>query len=166
VLGSGYQTSLRPDLSAGVWVYGKRYYLGISGSQLLRSRLDFGGAALYTQSRLQHHYLMTAGYRWEIMPDISFVPSLLIKWMQPAPLSVDATARFIYRDRLWLGGNYRKDDAVMALVGFSLNYLLDISYSYDLSTSPLREYSRGSHELLVGIRLNNRGRVICPQQMW
>jgi len=166
VLGSGYQTNLRPDLSAGIWAYGSKFYLGTAGTQLLRTRLDFGGANLTDQNRLRHHYFLTGGYRFELSPDVSFVPSIMLKFMQPAPLSVDATARFIFRDRMWLGGSYRQGDAVTGFVGFSLNYLLDISYAYDFNTSPLREFSSGTHELLLGIRLRNRGRVLCPQNMW
>jgi hypothetical protein len=62
--------------------------------------------------------------------------------------------------------SYRHGDALAALAGVNINPLLDLSYSYDATSSELGRTSAGSHELVIGFKLRNRGKVICPIWMW
>ncbi|WP_026462567.1 PorP/SprF family type IX secretion system membrane protein [Adhaeribacter aquaticus] len=151
------------DLNVGTWIYSKDFFLGLSGAQLLKSRGDLNAAE--NGSRLQKHYFATIGYRFQVSQDLTLIPSTMIKMASPSPVSVDINLRALYADRLWVGGSYRNKDSFSVLAGVYLNQLLDLSYAYDINTSNLGVANSGSHEVVVGLKLFNKGRVICPIYM-
>jgi hypothetical protein len=48
------------------------------------------------------------------------------------------------------------------MFGINISSLINISYSYDYTTSALRTVSNGTHEIVLGLMLNNKERVISP----
>ncbi|WP_026899300.1 PorP/SprF family type IX secretion system membrane protein [Daejeonella oryzae] len=163
---SGANSKTQPDLGAGVWLYGPRYFAGVSAQQLLGRPLSFSDDASYDQGKLVPHMFFTAGYKFYLGDDIAAIPSTMIKYVSPAPASIDVNMKVAFRDKFWLGGSYRKDDSFAALAGFNLGSFLNLSYSYDFTTSNLRSVSNGTHEIVLGIFLNNRYKVSCPQRNW
>ncbi|MDR6193547.1 type IX secretion system membrane protein PorP/SprF [Siphonobacter sp. SORGH_AS_0500] len=166
VLQYGKQSVLMPDLSAGVLLYDPHFYVGLSASQLLFKNIHYrtsGQSAYEWLGTLYNHYFLTAGYRFDVTEDWAFLPSLLVKSVRPVPLSYDVNAKFSYQDRIWAGLSYRHKDAIVGLVGVNINYQINLGYSYDFTMSNLRNVSRGTHEIVIGIMLNNRQRIICPR---
>ncbi len=157
---------VRPDLSLGLWLYSARYFGGFSVQQLLGQPIAFADGDGPSAGRQVPHYFLTAGYKLFLGDDIAAVPSVMVKQVTPAPLSVDLNAKIAFRDRFWVGGSYRKRDSFAAMAGFNVSYLFNVSYAYDFTTSALRSVSEGSHEVVLGILLNNRYKVTCPQRNW
>ncbi|MXV15938.1 PorP/SprF family type IX secretion system membrane protein [Hufsiella ginkgonis] len=155
---------VKPDMGAGIYVYGARYFVGLSAQQLLSRRINFTNDDTYTQGKQVPHFFGTAGYKFFLNEDIAAIPSVMVKYVSPAPTSVDVNMKVAFRDKFWLGGSYRKNDSFSALAGFNISYLFNLSYSYDFTTSDLRTVSNGSHEFVLGILLNNRYKVTCPQK--
>ena len=94
-----------------------------------------------------------------------FEPSTNIKYASPAPLLFDLGVRFIYNEKLWLGSVYRHKDAVSAMVGFTLKQNIAFVYSYDFTTSNIKNYSTGTHELTIGLKFhksNPRSAATAP----
>jgi len=154
------------DASIGLWVYSPDFYVGVSSAQLLANKLNFsyGNELLGTGTpgnSLRRHYFATAGVRVPVSEDFSFVPSVLVKSVDPAPLSIDINAKLKYQDLLWVGASWRAFDSVVGMVGLSYEQFL-LGYSYDAGTSELSGYHRGSHEVLLGLRLKKRAQVVCP----
>jgi type IX secretion system PorP/SprF family membrane protein len=157
---------LKPDLGAGLWIYGPQYFVGLSAQQLLGRTLNFTDNNQYTQGKAVPHFFLTAGYKIFLADDIAAVPSVMIKRVSPAPNSYDANLKLAFRDKFWLGGSYRHNDSFSALAGFNVSYLFNLSYSYDFTTSDLGNVSNGTHEIVLGLLLNNRYKVTCPQRNW
>ncbi|MCA8829859.1 PorP/SprF family type IX secretion system membrane protein [Hymenobacter pini] len=158
-----------PDATVGLWVYSSDFYVGVSGAQLLGNKLNFSygpttladGAGNY----LRRHYFATAGVRVPLSRDWSLVPSVLVKAVQPAPLSLDLNAKLKYQDLLWGGVSWRAFDSFVVLGG--LNYeQFTFGYSYDAGLSKLAAYHGGSHEVLVGLRLKKKTQVVCNNRFW
>lgn len=165
-----------PDMGVGFWSYSDDFYFGISAFQLLQSRLNWDATNLKDEfSKLQNHYFVTGGIRLPASEEILVVPSFLLKALHPAPLSVDLNLKVKYRvkkqDRAWGGLSYRSGDSFVALAGVTVPLgdkagMVDIGYSFDLTTSRLRTFNSGTHEIVVGYRLPLHGRIICASQLW
>ena len=145
---------LKPDLGAGLWIYGPQYFVGLSAQQLLGQTLNFTNNSQYTQGKAVPHFFLTAGYKVFLADDIAAVPSVMIKKVSPAPNSYDANLKLAFRDKFWVGGSYRHNDSFSALAGFNVSYLFNLSYSYDFTTSELGNVSSGTHEIVLGLLLN------------
>jgi type IX secretion system PorP/SprF family membrane protein len=158
---------LKFNLSVGLWLYSQRFYVGLAGNQLLRNNQDFKSNTNYDgPGLLQKHYIFTSGVRLEVNPEISLVPSVQVNMAMPSPPSYDFNLKAIYSDRFWVGGSYRHGDALAGLAGVNISSVMDLGYSYDVTTSGLSGSNAGSHEIVLGFKLQNRGKVICPTWMW
>ncbi len=162
------QNALKADLGLGVWLYSPDFFAGFSGGQLLRNSSDVenGGAAGQPHMRQQPHYYGTAGIRLQPSRDLSLVPSVMIKMTESATPAIDFNLRALFSQRVWAGASYRHNDAMALMAGVNLSPLLDMSYSYDLTTSNLNQVSAGSHEVVIGFKLQNSQKVICPTWVW
>lgn len=168
-LGNGNLYTVKPDLSAGLWLYGKDYFVGLALQQIIPQSLVFSQNALVKQDsigRLVPHTFLQAGYRIQLSDDVSMLPSLMLRYIKPLPIGVDVNAKLQYQDLLWIGANYRVQDGFAGMLGINLNSTFNIGYSYDYTTSSLQSVSRGSHEVVVGILLNNRFGDWCPRNIW
>lgn len=160
---SGTQSTIKPDLNIGLWLYSVDYFVGASVQQLLPQDIDFTTDANPNGGKTVAHTFITAGYRFWLNDDITVIPSVMLKYVKPLPLSIDFNAKIAFRNKVWLGANYRKNDAYSAMFGFNLGALLNVGYAYDFTTSALNTISRGSHEIVLGFTLNNHYRVTCPR---
>lgn len=152
VISNGLQWAMTFDSQFGFYLYHKKWYVGGTVPQLMRSKLYFFSNQFETGSRLWHHYMLTGGYRFDMGDDFQIEPSLLVKYVKPIPVQFDFMARLIYKDQVWLGASYRTMDAVSLMIGYKYKNYLSIGYSYDITNSNIKNYSTGTHEIMLGIR--------------
>jgi type IX secretion system PorP/SprF family membrane protein len=155
-LSNGVQSVLMPDFGAGIYVYSteKKWYAGASVPQIFQEQIKFFNAETSSLSKLATHMYITGGYKFTLNDDFKLEPSTCIKFVNPAPVQFDLGVRAIYKDMIWLGGAYRSMDAVSAMVGYILMQNVTLAYSYDFTTTNIRKYSSGTHEIMIGIRFN------------
>lgn len=167
VAGSGTLNRIKPDISVGMWLYSKDYFLGLDAQQIIPQPLSFSNNTVaLEQGKLLPHLFLSAGYRMQLSDDVSLLPSMLIRYITPLPLGFDLNAKLQYQDLLWAGASYRYQDGFAAMVGINLNHSINIGYSYDLQTSALNTVSHGTHEILIGFLLGNSYGDWCPRNLW
>jgi len=159
-------SQVKPDLGMGVWLYGARFFAGASVQQILPQKLAFTSDPNYKGGKEVPHAFFTTGYKLFIDEDISVIPSVMVKYVNPSPLSVDANLKIAFKDRFWVGGSYRYNDSYSAMAGLNINKLINLTYSYDFTTSQLNKVSYGSHEIVLGLQLNNVYQVMSTMRMW
>jgi type IX secretion system PorP/SprF family membrane protein len=139
------------DATFGLNLQHKNFVVGFSAPQLIGNELEFDNGQGDGSSALARHFLFMGAYTFRIK-NFGIMPNLLLKYVHPVPLQFDAGVRFDYKEQFWLGAVYRHDDAVSFMGGFMYRDFLLVGYSYDMNTSNLRNYSDGSHEVMVGVR--------------
>lgn len=167
VAGSGVINRIKPDISAGLWLYSRNYFVGVAAQQIIPQQIAFSDNTVYLQNgKLLPHLFVSAGYRTQLSEDISLLPSMLLRYISPLPLGFDLNTKVQYQDLLWAGASYRYQDGFAAMVGLNLNHNINIGYSYDMQTSNLNTVSRGTHEILIGFLLGNKYGDWCPRNLW
>ncbi|WP_299759975.1 type IX secretion system membrane protein PorP/SprF [uncultured Pontibacter sp.] len=156
---------VKPNLAAGLWLYGNNFYVGTSATQLLGNTINFDNS-LEERSILYEHYFLTGAYKFNITEEISLVPSVMLMWLQPLPGSVDFNLRAVYDDRLWVGGSYRQNGSYAVLAGVTINHIFDLGYAYDRGVPAFNGMGNGNHEVVLGMRIFNKAKVMCPQNLW
>ena len=137
-----------PNFGAGVYFYGESWYVGASAPRLVNTdNNEIGGDAFRAIDRNNYYFL--GGYVFPLSYNVKFRPSFLVKYTRGAPGSVDLTANFLFYDKLWLGASYRFADAIGAIVDFQISPQWRIGYAYEYSTSDIRPFNNGTHEVLL-----------------
>ena len=162
----GKQSTIVYDASVGVCYQAKKFFAGLSSFHLTRSKLSFKDAAnsISTSHLFNHNFLIVGGL-FNLNPDFTLEPSLLLKHVLGAPLQADVNISSTYLKKLTLGLSYRTGDAMAFILKVNATEGLRIGYSYDLTLSKLGAYSHGAHEILLsyGIELYARDSNPLPR---
>ncbi|MFS2185303.1 type IX secretion system membrane protein PorP/SprF [Mucilaginibacter sp. Mucisp84] len=162
VLNSINNNQWKPDLGLGVWAYSSNYFIGLSVQQLISQNFYTTTSVNTSRYKTTPHYFFTAGTKLFLSDNIAIIPSFLVKVIQPIPTTFDLNMKLLFEDKFWIGGSYRRDDSFAALTGFNLNSFVNVGYSYDFTNSALKSVSNGSHQIVVGILLNNHDKTASP----
>lgn len=165
---NGPGASWQPEVGAGIWLYSADYFAGASVQNIVPSKTRFSNNSNYGE-QLQPHYFATAGYRFLLNDDINALPSVMVKYVSPLAVQYDINIKCQYMDLFWMGGSYRIKELFggwSAMAGVNIQGIANISYAYDISTSRLGTFSRGSHEIMVGFLLGNNYGDSCPRNVW
>jgi type IX secretion system PorP/SprF family membrane protein len=141
-----------PDAKFAFLLYNDHFWFGASAPQIMQNRLYFLDER-ETLSRMERHYFAMGGYKLDLNENWRLEPSFLVKYVAPVPPKIDLTATIRYRNTVWLGTSYRTNDAWCAMVGYWLKESFQFGYSYDIITSNLRNYSSGTHELMLAVTI-------------
>lgn len=151
VYNEGSKSYLAPKFGFGTFYYSENWYAGISIPTLIASEpgkkfsLDINKS-----SNLRRHYLTTAGYVFDINENWKLKPSFLVKYLPNAPVQADINFSAMYNNMIWAGISYRTGDAVVGLVEYQASERFRIGYAYDMTITKIRNYSNGSHEIMIG----------------
>jgi type IX secretion system PorP/SprF family membrane protein len=146
-------TSVLPNVGAGLYLYSKRFYAGLSAPEALAydpdEALTLNSSEVKRIPRQERHYFLTSGVAIPISPDVVLKPSVLIKYIPNAPVEADINLNVLLANILWLGASYRTEDAVVAMVEIQLSKKLRLGYAYDFTLTDVKDYSTGSHEIML-----------------
>ena len=157
----------RFDLTAGLYLYSANYFIGLSAQQVVPQKIDFSNKYIRPiEGSTVPHLFATAGYRFLVGADFNLIPSLMVKYVNPLPVQVETNVKLQYLDKLWIGASYRYEDGFAGMVGINVSNTFNFGYSYDYTTSRLNNFSKGTHEFIVGFLIGNRYPDSCPRNVW
>lgn len=153
-----------PNFGFGLFWHSKRFYLGASIPKLLENDInEVSGSNIVTATEARHWFLI-GGYVFDIDRSIKFKPSFMVRAVEGAPLSIDANANFLFRERVWLGAMYRVGNAFGVLGQYQVNDQFRIGYAFDLTTTKIGAYNAGTHEIMLNYDLRFfTGRTVSPR---
>lgn len=158
---------LAPNFGFGTYYVAPKWYLGLSIPRMIQNRLDVTSGTGNVQNKLNvkdWHYFLTAGSIHAITNDVKLKPALMLKTVNGAPMELDLSCNVMLRDFVWAGLAYRTGDAWSFLAGAQLTKQLRLGYSYDMSTSKLKDFNSGSHEIMLGYDFSfDKNKIISPR---
>tara|TARA_B100000780_G_C21120053_1_gene453609 strand:- start:2288 stop:3265 length:978 start_codon:yes stop_codon:yes gene_type:complete len=137
------------DGSFALWLSTYNFFAGYSAEQLFQNSIV--SESVGEAGQLNFHHFLTAGYSIEFNKDVVLLPSVLVRYTDPAPTSFDVSIQAEYQEKFWLGLSYRHESAVVILGGLNIKDFMKVGYSYDYPTTDIAKYSSGSHEFFVSI---------------
>jgi type IX secretion system PorP/SprF family membrane protein len=142
-----------PNVGVGLYLYSSKFYAGLSVPTVISYdpskslSLDLNGTVVPHQVR---HYFATAGVALEVNPDVVLKPSILVKYVPNAPIEADFNLNVLLAKMIWVGGSYRTGDSFVGIIELQLTKKLRLGYSYDFTLTDVKDYSSGSHEIMLG----------------
>ena len=139
------------NLGMGFYLYSKKLFFGISADQLTKETISSRNTSLTFNSMI--HTKILGGYKIDLNNNFTLTPSFLVKYMSPTPLTIEVSTQFEFKEWIWMAISYRHKDAVIGMFGLNISEKFKLGYSYDYTISNISSYSRGGHELVLGIML-------------
>ncbi len=140
-----------PNYGFGLYYYTPKWYAGFSSPHMVN----------YDFNATQRHFFLIGGGILKLNESIKLRPSTYFKITKNAPITLDLTGLFIFRDRLWAGAAFRapigliipnnsKGGGLGLLLGVNLSDQLSMGYSfgYSLGNQTFR-YNSGTHEIAI-----------------
>jgi len=174
--GADVNNGTAPNFGAGIYYYSEDFFVGASVPHLLNTTINGNGSSLdnYTQAR---HFFATAGVVIPLGVNVKFRPTALLKFVESttdvdvnaqvqAPLQLDATAHFLFKDALWVGaavttGTDDPLESIDFLIEYQFNQRFRLGYSYDY---PLTDINAETHEFMLGYDVfRDQSRVLTPR---
>ena len=143
------------DLNVGATLYGKRFYVGYTATQLVMARTstnELADATTYI-----NHYAMV-GYQLSLSKQLMLQPSLMVRYDKLQDARFDANVKLRFDDLIWAGIAYRNKEAIAGMFGLVVNNDVTLGYAYEQNTGEFNIQNSGTHEVVLGIRLNNKYR--------
>ena len=149
--------TLVPDAKFGFIIYGENWHFGGAAPNLLQNKITFSNTTNNALNKLEDHYFIHGGYDFHLInEDLAVSPYLLLRYVSPTPIQAELGTKFEWKNAAWAGFNYRTGDAASVLIGYTYKNNLSFGYSFDFTTSNLKNYSTGTHEILFRLLFNNK----------
>lgn len=138
------------DASFGVVFRTQELYVGLSATHLP------GGDLKNLNIELTQHVYFEAGYDFTLPGDaIKLIPNVLVK-TDFSSTQVDVNLMAMWNNIVWIGVSYRLEDAIAPMLGVQLPVgkgEIRVGYSYDVTTSEIKNYSSGTHEIFLNYNM-------------
>ncbi|MGA9638143.1 PorP/SprF family type IX secretion system membrane protein [Flavobacterium sp.] len=153
------------NFGLGAYYNTEKFYAGLSLANLLNPQHIDVSNGKYVGRENMISYL-TAGYVVDLSDQFKLKPAFMAKYVQGAPIAVDATANVLYNNRIELGVGYRLEESISGLLNIRVTPELRIGYAYDRITNNLNAVTSASHEFILLYDLGtlfNRGYDKSPR---
>ena len=151
VLNDGNFHAYTPNMSFGIYYKAKKYHLGFSIPEMVQSQIGSAQDFFVVQER--RHVFIDGGVVLKISDNVDIDPSMLVKYVSGAPAQIDANVCMDYKKILYFGASYRSGAALSLMFGYTYKNAFKFGYAYDLTTSGLSTYAKGTHEICIGYNI-------------
>lgn len=158
---NGMRTGTSIGVNAGALLYTNQFYLGYSVHNAYNTSLATN-AVEPTQLSEMYHFVM-GGMHFEVDEEFSLHPAVFFKYSEAYNYSFDINCKLQYREFGWVGASYRNNtnsSDVVGMLGFFINNMVNLGYSYDFSTNQFGRDSSGTHELVLSLMLANPNQAL------
>ena len=149
----GVLQKVNPNVGAGLYLRHNNYYVGFSIPYMVNNTVFNYEDETIGLSRQRRYYYLMAGTKIPLADYLDFFPSLLMRFQERAPYSMDINGTLVLYKTVGLGLSARNSDGLIGLFELQLNENFHVGYSYDFTASDLNQFSAGSHEIMLNYRV-------------
>ncbi|MEO9533255.1 MAG: type IX secretion system membrane protein PorP/SprF [Crocinitomicaceae bacterium] len=164
----GTEGAMVPSFDFGVYYYKTKFYAGLSANHLTKHTFQFDDFedSVTTTMSLRRHFMLNAGYVWEIKKNFMLKPSFMLKVVPGAPANLDVNLSALFYKRFWLGVSLRNTSSVVIMTDINITDFMRVGYAYDINYNKLGNYNKGSHEIFLGFDFNlKNSQSISPRYL-
>jgi type IX secretion system PorP/SprF family membrane protein len=152
--------SLSTLVGSGIYLHGEKFYIGAAVPKTVQLTQQNN---TQTVQLAQHFYLMS-GYVKPINSVIDLKPSVLLKYVEHAPLTIDLNVSAFFYKQVWLGALYRVNEAIGINTAYQLSDRFMLGYAFDYPINGMRTQQWGNHELVLTLEFKSKKRAfISPR---
>jgi type IX secretion system PorP/SprF family membrane protein len=141
--------SFNPNLGVGALLKNEKFYLSLSTPRLLsntKARNDEGYA---TTAINRPHFYFSSGYNFVLNASLVVKPSLMVRFVNGAPVSVDLNSMLEINRVFEIGAMYRTDQAYAILSKINLRKRFTIGFAYEMSTRVVMASAKNTNEIFI-----------------
>lgn len=140
------RSQINPNFGGGFYYHMPKFFVGISTPRILEQSVGTSSTA-----KQQRHYFLIGGGVFDITSNQMWKirPTTQLKMTPGAPMSIDLSAAFIYKQSVWFGATHRFGDSFGAFFQYQLSPQFKAGLAYDQTISPLVKYNKGTYEVLL-----------------
>jgi len=131
----------------------KKLEIGFSVPQIIETETSNQFGSNPGGFGLARHFVTYAGYKFDLTEKLELEPSVVYKTQDGSTNQFDINAQVTYNKMVYVGMGYRTSAGVLARVGMNIKDLFVVSYAYEFPGANIGSYSKGSHEIMIGIKL-------------
>ena len=157
------ENKFMPNAGVGLFLSSEKYYLSLSLPKIIENKYQSNVNNFSTTSEVRH-FFFGGGLLLNLSQNIKFKPSFMTKSVAGAPFEYDLSLNFLLAEKFWIGAMYRSGDAVGGIAQWIISNKLRFGYAYDFTTSGLRNYQKGVHEVMISYEfVYSKRRYISPR---
>ncbi|MCK0145939.1 type IX secretion system membrane protein PorP/SprF [Arenibacter sp. F26102] len=149
-----YESRFMPNIGAGILLMHQDYFISFSIPRLLTpERLQEKDGTAYLGESKMHLYL-AGGYDLRLGAFSKLQNSVMFRYVQAAPLSVEITSILDFGYKFNLGTSYRYGESVSGLFLFKVSDNFNLGYAYEVTTGNVFNQNKASsHELFMRLSI-------------
>jgi type IX secretion system PorP/SprF family membrane protein len=140
----------------GILLYNDRFHFGLGVVNMVNNKATFftDDTLKLSQVSFSPHYYFSCGYNFNGNPDYVWENNLMGLYVIGLPMTLNYNLRVHYNEKVIAGLGWRMKDALYLQAGYVFLKQIQFIYSYDVGISHLRKGHSGSHEVMIGYRMN------------
>lgn len=150
-------SSFVPNVGVGAVYYTPQFYLSLSIPRLLSTERFRAENGQQTRPTDRPHFYAATGLRFSLSEQLEFTPAALWSIVPAAPSQFVIDASLCYDKTVDLGVQYIQSGGLGGTLNIDIKNAAQIGYAYTTQWGKQESYfARGTHELLLRIRLGHR----------
>ncbi len=126
---------------------------GVSVPEIFQRKVDFNIQGLSSEYYLRRNFQVFGSYKYEVSDIITVEPNFLYKTVGNGLSQIDFNVVGTYDNLVSLGLGYRTHSGLMTQLHANIKDMFYLGYAYAVPGNGIIQYSSGSHEIMLGIKL-------------
>lgn len=144
--------TFNPNFGIGAVLKEDQWYVSLSIPRLFNTNKAKNQSGLAISATDRPHIYLSGGYDFDLDPTFVLKPSVMIRYVNGAPVSLDLTTMLQIDTNFEIGGMYRTDKAFAAMSTFRLSDRFVLGYAYEMSMQPTLASARNTNEIILQVQ--------------